>query len=126
MPPMVFSNGNNPIEGSNQFVEALWVWSDCIIGADPKEPHLHPHSHTFDEMFLWLGSNPEDPSDLGAEVEFWLGDEGEKRDKVTFDTSTLIFVPAGLRHLPIVYKRVKRPLMHMAIGINSGEYKMLN
>jgi hypothetical protein len=118
-PPFIFSNGDNPIRVANQFVEMMWVWAPCTVGLNPK---AGPHCHTFDEMFLWLGNNPEDPHYLGAEVELWLGEEGAQRDKVTFSTSTLIFVPRGLRHLPIVYKKVQTPLIHLAIGINSGSY----
>jgi len=118
MPPMIYSNGDETIKGANQFVEVKWIWAPSRQGDDPDEQHFHK----FDEMFLWLGSDHENPSDLGAEVEFWMG-EGDERDKLVFDTSCLIFVPKGLLHLPIVYRRVDRPLLHMAIGINSGGYK---
>lgn len=121
MPPYIYSNGDHPIKDANQFVEVKWVWAPNVLGGEPGEAHYHE----FDEMFIWLGTNKEDPYDLGGEVELWLGDEGKDRDKVTFTTSTLIFVPKGLRHLPIVYKRVDRPMLHLAIGINSGEHKML-
>jgi hypothetical protein len=104
-------------------VEVKWVWAPSTVGGEPGEPHYH----TFDEMFLWLGTDMQNPSDLGAEVELWLGDEGTpSRDKITFNTSTLIFVPKGLRHLPIVYKKVDRPLLHLAIGVNSGEHTTLH
>ena len=117
MPPLIFSNGNNPIKEANQFVEFKWIWAPSRQGDDPKEQHYHE----FDEMFMWLGTDRDNPSDLGGEVEFWMG-QGEERDKVTFNTSSLLFVPKGLWHLPIVYKRVDRPFIHLAIGINSGAH----
>jgi len=118
-PPLIFSNGNEPIKGANQFVEVIWIWAPCVSGTGPNSPHYH----TFDEMFIWVGSDPKNPNDLGAEVEFWLG-TGADRDKVTFNTSTLVLVPKGLHHLPIEYKKVTRPVVHMTIGINSGEHKL--
>lgn len=34
------------------------------------------HSHPFDEIVLFIGSNPKDMRDFGAEIEMWIG-EGE-------------------------------------------------
>jgi hypothetical protein len=33
------------------------------------------HTHDSDEMIGFFGSNPQDPYDLGGEIEFWLEDE---------------------------------------------------
>jgi len=53
---------------------------------------LAPHKHEeFDELFLFMGTNPEDISDLGAEAEFWLG-EGEELEKIEINTSACVFV----------------------------------
>ena len=71
-PPMIFLNGDNPIKGSNQFLEVMWIWDEGACAINPKRG---PHAHKFDEIFVFLGSNREDPDDLGAEVEFWLGEK---------------------------------------------------
>ena len=66
MPPLIFLNGDKPIQGSNQFLEVVWIWDEGAAAINPDRP---PHSHTFDEIFIFLGSNDKDPDDLGAEVE---------------------------------------------------------
>ena len=49
----------------------------------------------FREAVTFFGSNPEDPTDLGGEIEFWLEEE-----KHTITRSCVIFVPPGIRHCP--------------------------
>ena len=116
-PPMIFLNGDVPIEGSNQFLEVVWIWGECAAAINPDRP---PHSHEFDELFVFLGSNSVDPDDLGGEVELWLG-TGEDTEKYTFTTSTSIFVPKGLVHLPMIFKNVVRPFLIVTVGINMGK-----
>src|SRR4030067_2316657 len=72
MPPLIFLNGDVPVKGANQFLEVVWIWAEGAAAVNPKRP---PHSHTFDELFVFLGSNPEDPDDLGGEVELGLGEQ---------------------------------------------------
>jgi hypothetical protein len=73
-----------------------------------------PHKHDYEEIFLFLGTNPLNTADLGAEVEFWLG-EGQERDRVIFNTSSSIYVPPGLAHFPQIWRNVKRPVMTIVI-----------
>jgi len=116
MPPLIFLNGDKPIKGSNQFLEVVWIWAE---GAAAVNPDMPPHSHEFDEVFIFLGSNREDPNDLGGEVEFWLG-KGEDTEKYLLTTSTCIFVPRGLVHLPMIFKKVTRPFLLVTMGVNMG------
>ena len=51
-------------------------WTASRMG---REPYL-PHVHDFDQVLLWLGTDMNDLSELGAEVEVCLG-EGEENDK---------------------------------------------
>lgn len=117
MPPLIFLNGDKPIKDCNQFLEVVWIWDEGAAAVNPDRP---PHSHEFDELFVFLGSNPKDPDDLGGEVEFWLG-EGDDTEKFTFTTSTSIFVPKGLVHLPMIFRNVVRPFVLVTVGINMGK-----
>lgn len=65
------------------------------------------HVHDTDEIIGFFGNNPDDPYDLGGEIEIWLEDE---RHVIT--SSALIFVPAGMKHCPLVLTRVDRPIFH--------------
>jgi len=68
------------------------------------------HKHDYEEMFLFQGTDPDDPLDLGAEIEFWLGEDKEL-EKVEFNTSTCVHIPEGLAHFPMKVKNLKRPFV---------------
>ena len=76
----------------------------------------HAHTHDTDEIIGFFGNNPDDPYDLGGEVEIWLEDE-----KHTITQSCMIFVPAGMKHCPLVLKRVDRPIFHFTT-VTGGKY----
>lgn len=75
-----------------------------------------PHTHDNPEIIGFFGSDPDNPNDLGAEVEIWL--EGEKQ---IITKSAMIFVPAGLVHCPLILRRVDRPIFHFTV-VNNGLY----
>lgn len=118
-PPYVFLESGKPLEGVNHMVEYMWIWKDNAMGATTEKP---PHKQDCDEIFLFLGTNKNDPNDLGADVEFWLG-EGAEADKLIFNTSSLVFVPANLVHMPIIYRNVTKPLLLMVIAPNAGDLR---
>jgi hypothetical protein len=70
-------------------------------------------------MIGFFGSNPEDPYDLGGEIEFWLEDE-----KHILTRSCLIFVPRGMKHCPLILKRVDRPIFHFST-VTGGQYRFI-
>jgi len=115
--PNFFLSPAGPIKESNAMVEFAWIVEDCVFGVTQEKP---PHKHDCDEVFLFIGINPKDTDDLGAEVEFWLG-EGEETEKIRINTSALVFVPKGLLHLPLFFKNVKRPLLWEVVGLNIGD-----
>jgi mannose-6-phosphate isomerase-like protein (cupin superfamily) len=71
-----------------------------------------PMYHTADEIFLFFGTDPDNPTDLGGEVEFWLG-LGEDAEKYIITKPSCIYVPAGLVHAPIVFRNVRRPFIEV-------------
>ena len=66
-----------------------------------------PHVHDADEMLGFFGSDPNNPHDLGGEIEIWLEDE-----KQSITKSVMLFIPAGMKHCPLILKRVDRPIFH--------------
>ena len=115
--PNFFLRPTGPIKEANAMVEFLWITKDCASGVTAEKS---PHKHDCDEIFLFLGTNPENIMDLGAEVEFWLG-EGEETEKIAINSTSLVFVPKGLLHMPIFYKNVKRPSLRIVVALNIGE-----
>ena len=63
------------------------------------------HNHDFDEIIGMVGSRKDNPCELGGEVEFWMEDE-----KYILTKSCLIFIPGGVKHCPLVFKRVDSPI----------------
>ncbi len=112
-----FLKPSGPIKESNTMIEFAWIVKDSVFGVTKDKP---PHKHDCDEIFMFMGTNPKDRDELGAEVEFWLG-EGEETEKIKVNTSGLVFVPKGLVHLPLFFKNVKKPLLWVVIGLNIGE-----
>lgn len=76
-----------------------------------------PHNHDWDEYLIFLGTDPEDPFDLGGEVEFWMGDE-----KHIITKTTAMFVPRGVYHCPFYIRRVDRPFVFLTTG-NTLKYR---
>jgi len=99
-------------------IEYGYILGDQVIGGGTGL--VVPHKHDYGEIFLFLGTDPQDTSKLGAEVEFWLG-EGEDRDKVVLTTSSAVFVPPNVTHFPQIWRNVTRPVMIMVIMPTVGE-----
>jgi hypothetical protein len=67
-----------------------------------------------------MGTNPKDSDDMGAELEFWLG-EGEETEQIRISTSTLVFIPRGLLHMPLFCGKVRKLVLQIVIGLNIGK-----
>jgi len=65
------------------------------------------HVHDTDEIIGFFGNDAANPHDLGGEIEIWLEDE-----KQVITRSAMLFVPAGMKHCPLILKRVDRPIFH--------------
>jgi hypothetical protein len=87
-----------------------WLWE--LTGNGPVNIE-RPHSHDFDEIIGFAGSNRNHPRDLGGEIEFWMGDE-----KHIITKSCLIFIPRGAKHCPVVLKRIDTPIFMFEAGNN--------
>ena len=94
------------------YTEAVWIWKKTVEGGGPL-----PHTHDFDEVIGFIGTNPEDPFDLCGEVELCLGPELEEH---VITKTCIVFVPKGLLHCPLVFKRVDRPIFHWSAGPSKG------
>jgi hypothetical protein len=78
------------------------------------------HSHDFDMYLYFLSFYPSNMGDLGAEIEMGLGPE-EERYIITAPTS--VFIPKGLVHCPLHFKRVDKPVLFVHASISSKYYK---
>ena len=67
-----------------------------------------PHTHDFDEFLVFLGCDPTNALDFGAEVELSLGKEGEKH---IIDTTTVVCIPKELIHCPLNFRKIGKPIL---------------
>jgi hypothetical protein len=96
------------------YMECVWVLprpEGAAPSAAGRRVGTEPHTHDYDEVIAFFGTDLNDPHGLGAEVELWLGDE-----KHIITKSSLVFIPAGLKHCPLTFLRVDRPVFHFTTG----------
>ena len=103
--PMVHLNGEKDGGGANLTVSRSWI-------TQPFRMIKQPHQHDHDQFLIFMGGNPMDVRDFGAEVELFLGDEGEKH---IIDCPAAVHIPAGLMHGPLEYKRIDKPIVFLDI-----------
>lgn len=98
------------------YMEFGWIWE-----MPEPNPHIDEHVHDYDEFLIHVGIDPHHPEELGAEIEFVVGDTTFVIDK----TSTL-FIPKGLKHGPVTWKRVDRPHLQMGFFPEVGDMRATN
>jgi len=107
---------NNVVPGSFQ-MNTAWYYA-----VPEKDPVFEEHTHEYDELIGFFGSNPDDPYDLGAEISVTI--DGEEH---ILTRSSLIFCPAGMKHMPLSIRRVDRPIFHFSVVVgpeyNGAAYK---
>jgi hypothetical protein len=82
----------------------------------------YSNNHSFDEIFLFLPTNPHDTLNLGGEVNVWLGDTAETREKFAFTKSTGVYVPGNMFHNPQYFKRVDRPFIMLVLALTNNYF----
>ena len=86
----------------------------CWFVRVPEDQPYAQHSHDVPEIIGLFGSDPDNQDELGGEVEFWMEDE-----QYTITKSCMIFVPGGVKHCPLILKRIDRPIFHFTVVTSS-------
>ncbi len=99
------------INAANCYIEFGWIW-------DKVEPSIGKMRHEkYDEIVLHIGSNYQNPEDLGADMEFGLGGE-----LFSMNTSFAAFIPRGMQHGPLHFNTCRKPYIEMAIMLGAGTW----
>jgi len=105
--------------GNKDFALSWWPISE------PFEMISETHAHDFDQFLIFVGGDMKNMPDLGGEVELTLGENEKELEKFVFTTATVVYIPAGLLHCPLNFKKVNNPskpiLFHDLFF--AGEYK---
>ena len=124
--------------GNNPFNEVYKKWGDRLLYMDSHVvpgafqmnttwyvhapdfrplPYHEEHVHDFDELVGFLGSDPNDKYDLGGVIEIGINGELHRLTK-----SSIIFMPAGMKHLPLSILELRRPILHFSVSMNPTYY----
>ena len=117
--------GQDHFRDANHWVEITTVTGNFMMmegtpkGAE-KIIHIGPNGHkggpypkynnNADKTMFFYGTDPSNLNDLGAHVEFHLG-EGEDEEVFEFDEPRCVFIPKGVRHGPIYVSQFRRNLI---------------
>jgi hypothetical protein len=105
------------VPGCSLFAGCEILWG--LPGGKPVAIEIE-HSHDFDEVIGFGGTNRNYPRELGGEIEFLMGGE---RHIVT--KTCLIFVPKGVLHCPVIFKRIDTPIFMFEAANNPNYLKLL-
>jgi len=94
------------------YMETAWFWPGDWPSRKGDEGTVKSHSHPFDEAIAFIGTNPQDPYDLGGEVELWV----DGRQNI-LNKSFIAFIPAGTTHCPLRILKIDRPIFHFTAGM---------
>ncbi|MBN1177374.1 MAG: hypothetical protein JXA51_06805 [Dehalococcoidales bacterium] len=107
---------NDLVPGSNTYIEIGWIYE-----MPEPNPHILNHDHDYDEIVLHIGADPDNPEYLGAEIEFMVGGE-----KIVIDKTSALFIPRGVEHGPLTWKKVEKPHLQMVVMPGAGTLKESN
>ncbi len=66
IPAMTLMSGNLVPE-TKMYVEAGW-----IVNMPNPNPHIQEHTHDYDEIVIHVGIDPQNPEELGDELDFYM------------------------------------------------------
>ncbi len=96
-------------------------YAECMWYHTASAAVVEPHTHDFNEILAFIGGDPHDYHNLNGEIELWLDDE-----KHILTKSCMVFIPKGLKHCPMVVRRVDKPMLHFSIGPGAVYDKKIN
>ena len=102
---------DNEVAPGAFYLECVWIMPRSEDEAERKGAGVKPHTHDYDEVLCFFGTDPADFRNLNAEVELWLGDE-----KHIITKSCIVFIPKGLQHCPLKFHRIDKPVFHFTSG----------
>ncbi len=98
---------NSMVPGASMYMECLWLWEGRTKSGFMEEPHMHD----FPEVIGFISTDRNNPRDLGAIMEMNLGDETHYLTQ-----SCLMFIPPGMKHCPLTFVEVRRPVFFFTMA----------
>ncbi|HSW58228.1 MAG TPA: hypothetical protein VLH15_07490 [Dehalococcoidales bacterium] len=97
---------------SDKVLTGAFIVNCCWMFAAEDPGYMAAHTHPYDEVIGFVGTNTENVNDLGAEAEMWMDNE-----KYTVSQSCIMYIPKGLKHCPLTVRNIVRPVFHFDIQL---------
>lgn len=115
--PQAYFRGARQIPGAG----ANFGWQ---VFTEPVFLEKEPHTHDSDEYLIFLAAElPDLFSNFDAEVDFWIGEEQEYH---LINKSTIIYIPAGMPHTPLDFRKITTPILFTAMLLSPKFDKTMN
>lgn len=98
----------------DEFSAGISLGYHCIV--TPYDVRFS-HAHNNHENLCFLSGDPDKPGELGADVEVYLGEENEKH---TFNTPTILSMPSGLKHCPLLVHNITKPVIFLEVSVTKA------
>jgi mannose-6-phosphate isomerase-like protein (cupin superfamily) len=90
----------------------------------PIQLEKEPHTHECDEYLMFLGGElPDLFSSFQAEIDLCMGEEEEKH---LITKPTIIFIPKGMVHCPLNFRKIDKPVLFHALLLSPVFTKTMN
>ena len=108
---------NSDVSFGNANLRLVWMPI-----TEPFAMEIKTHSHDFDQFLAFVGGDLTNALDLGGEVEITLGEEGKELETFVITTATIVHIPKGLLHCPLVFKKIndpKKPILFQELSLTT-------
>jgi hypothetical protein len=109
-PTMTYMS-NTQVNAAKYYIEFGWIWG-IVDGGINQMVH-----NNFEEIVLHIGGDPENPEDLGADMEFGIGGKPWR-----YNSNAVAFIPKGISHGPLKWYEVRKPHIEMAVMLGAGSW----
>ena len=104
--------GPSILSHEGEFDADVCMGYHCLANAEYKAER--PHTHDYHELLCFIGGDPTNIEDFGAEIEICLGEEQEKH---IITSTTVVSIPPGLVHCPLRVNRLDKPVVFLEISL---------
>jgi len=99
---------NELVRGCHTSIQSRWVY-----GLPETDPLNFQNRRDGDTIILFIGSDWQNPPNLGAEYEFLMGEQ-----TLTVNKTSAVFVPRGTQYGRFKWKSYQKPHLQLFIFLN--------
>jgi len=86
------------------------IMCESLVKAPYRFPNAYSETHPQPEFIVFMGSDPDEPTKLGGEVELYVGEKNEA-ERYIVTVPIVWIVPAQLPHNPNIVTKIDRPFI---------------